>query len=537
MNPLRSLILRDLPFFNFNKVAIVVINVLALFLLFVVFKFNKYRDAKSRIFGLMSLFMITWVNFAFLARLFGFYENISIVFLRIAWTATPFLFYSTYLVSLYIIGEQERLGRSSLILLVLTFLLSLMTAFTDFTIKGITFTSGYLDIIYGKGFYPFLIVIFMLIVFTIYPILRTKLTESSKSFLLGVTIFYILNLIFNITLPVLFKITYLYWLGDYSTIFLLGFTTYSIVKFRLFDVRVVVTEAITIIILTILLSRIFVSGSLVDRIIDIFIFLVMTLFGILLIRSVLREIKQREELEKLNTKLQEMDAQKNEFISMAAHELRTPMSAIKGYVSMILEGVGGSLNEKAREYLIDIKNINERMIRLVNNMLNVSRIEEGRLVFQFEVENLSQILRIVFNQFRSEAERKGLKYELIIPSQVRDKVRVDIDKIQEVIGNLLSNAIKYTDSGSVKVKLSQPKENVVRCEVIDTGPGISEEEQKKIFQKFQRAKSIVGKTTGTGLGLYISKLLVEKMNGRIGLKSEVGKGSTFWFELPLVEDY
>lgn len=150
-----------------------------------------------------------------------------------------------------------------------------------------------------------------------------------------------------------------------------------------------------------------------------------------------------------------------------------------------------------------------------------------------EVESLSRLAQAVFNQFRPEAKRKGLEYQLNIPPELKDMVEVDPDRIQEVMGNFLSNAIKYTDKGSVVVRLSQPTPETVRFEVTDTGPGISKEEQTKLFQKFYRVRTNVGKTTGTGLGLYISRLLIEKFNGKIGVESTLGVGSTFWFELPL----
>ena len=253
-----------------------------------------------------------------------------------------------------------------------------------------------------------------------------------------------------------------------------------------------------------------------------------------IVRSIKNQARIRQGMEELASRLKAIDKQKSEFISMAAHELRAPMSAIKGYVSMVMEGDAGEISEKARRFLVDANDINDRLIRLVNNMLNVSRIEEGRMVFQMEEDNLAHSVRSVFAQFTPEAERKGLKYTLKIPGKIRDKVLVDADRIQEVISNLLSNAVKYTQEGSVKVRLTQPNKNTVRFEVIDTGPGISQEERQKLFQKFQRVETNVGKTTGTGLGLYISKLLIEKFKGRIGLDSKLGKGSTFWFELPLV---
>ena len=121
-----------------------------------------------------------------------------------------------------------------------------------------------------------------------------------------------------------------------------------------------------------------------------------------------------------------------------------------------------------------------------------------------------------------------------IPTNLKDRVKVDPDRVQEIIGNFLSNAVKYTDKGFVKVKMVQSGSDFIRVEVIDSGPGISKEEQNKLFQKFHRVESNVGKTTGTGLGLYICKLLVEKFAGRMGVDSEVGSGSKFWFELPLL---
>ncbi|KKQ26349.1 MAG: Two-component hybrid sensor and regulator [Microgenomates group bacterium GW2011_GWC1_37_12b] len=239
-------------------------------------------------------------------------------------------------------------------------------------------------------------------------------------------------------------------------------------------------------------------------------------------------------MEELTQKLKDLDQQKNEFISMAAHELRAPMTAIKGYISMILEGDTGDIPEKARGFLADATSINDRMVRLVNNMLNVSRIEEGRMSFQFDTDELSRVVRTVYSQFLPEAQRKSLEYKLDISKEIKDRVYADIDKLHEIAGNLISNAIKYTETGSVIVRLVQKDAGTIRFEVVDTGPGISSEEQVKLFQKFYRVESNVGKTTGTGLGLYISRLMIEKFNGKIGLDSEPGKGSIFWFELPVV---
>lgn len=242
-----------------------------------------------------------------------------------------------------------------------------------------------------------------------------------------------------------------------------------------------------------------------------------------------------QKLKQLNSKLKALDKQKDEFINMAAHELRAPMTAIKGYVSMILDGDAGEITEQTRGYLTDVTSVNDRLVRLVNNMLNVSRIEEGRLIYKTEVTSLTEVARTVFTSFKFEAERKGLEFKLDVENGVKDSVEVDIDRVNEIIGNFVSNAVKYTDHGSICISITNPNDSTVRLGVKDTGPGISKAEQHKLFQKFYRVESTAGKTIGTGLGLYIAKLLVNKFGGEMGLISDSGKGSEFWFRLPITD--
>ena len=529
--------LRDLPLFN--KIAIIPINFIALALLVVVFNHNKFRDRRSQLFLLMTVFMLTWVDFAYLARIFGQYSNLSEVFLRVAWIATPLLFFCTYYISLYLVELEEKYRKYSWFLLVLTIILSSLTAFTDVFIAGVKFTDttflgiNTLIIVYGKFFLLFLVGIFVLIVSTLFPLMKSKMDNAAKMFLLGLMIFYLANIIFNIALPVFLNTAHFYYFGDYSTIFLLGFTTYAVLRHRLFDVRVFSTELLTIVIWSILFSKLFVSQDLTEFSSDFLVFVLTIVFGVLLIRSITKEVEQKDKLQELTQKLQALDKQKDEFISMAAHELRSPLTAIKGYISMILEGDTGEIPGKAKEFLVDTTSVTERLIRLVNNMLNVSRIEEGRLVYQMEEVDLIKALQEIYYSFRFEAERKGLKFNFDVPHGIYDKVYVDPDKIREIVGNLVSNAIKFTEKGSITMHVSQPDASLVRVSIADTGPGISKEEQEKLFQKFYRAESTSGKTIGTGLGLYITKLLLEKFNGRIGLDSEVNAGSTFWFEIPV----
>lgn len=370
-------------------------------------------------------------------------------------------------------------------------------------------------------------------------VMRTRQAQNKersqlKSLSLGVVMMFVFILVFNFFFVTVLNNSFFI---PYSALFVFPFvffTYYAIAKHGLLDIKIVGTELLTLIIIITTFIEILLSDNLGEILFRSVIFIVLLIFGVLLIKSVLNEVEQRKKLEELTQKLRDLDQQKNEFISMAAHELRAPMTAIKGYISMILEGDTGDIPEKARGFLADATSINDRMVRLVNNMLNVSRIEEGRMSFQFDNDELSRVIRTVYSQFLPEAQRKNLEYKLDIPNNIKDKVYADVDKLHEIAGNLISNAIKYTEKGSVQVRLVQPDPQVIRFEVVDTGPGISPEEQVKLFQKFYRVESNVGKTTGTGLGLYISRLMIEKFKGKIGLNSEPGVGSTFWFELPIV---
>lgn len=242
------------------------------------------------------------------------------------------------------------------------------------------------------------------------------------------------------------------------------------------------------------------------------------------------------ELKLANTKLKEMSALKDEFVSVASHELRAPMTTIKGYLSMVLEGDTGKVDPKTKEFLDNAYEGNERMIRLVNNMLNVSRIESGRLVINLTDVRLEDSIAAVITDFKIEADQKGLKLVFRKPAKPLPPVRVDPDRIKEVIGNLVGNAVKFTEKGSVTVTCRLAKGQVV-TEVADTGPGISSENQAKLFQKFSQVGdqgAVMQK--GSGLGLYICKNLVEDFGGKIWLESAAGKGTSFFFSLPAVKE-
>lgn len=231
----------------------------------------------------------------------------------------------------------------------------------------------------------------------------------------------------------------------------------------------------------------------------------------------------------------EIEEIRNDLISIASHQLRTPLSEIKGLVGLLEENVAGPLNIKQQEYLNLMKNANDRMINLVNDLLNVSRIEQGRLQLNLEPVSLGEIAKEIFQTLKLQATEKKQIFSLTIDSNI-PKVVADKDKTKEVISNLMENALKYTyPKGTITARVSANADQVWVL-VKDNGVGIPKNKQKDLFKKFSRVENPLSRiTSGTGLGLYAVKQLVERQNGSVWFESNEGKGSTFAFSLPVAQ--
>jgi signal transduction histidine kinase len=238
------------------------------------------------------------------------------------------------------------------------------------------------------------------------------------------------------------------------------------------------------------------------------------------------------DLQTANVKLQELDKLKDEFVSLASHELRTPMTAIKGSLSTILEGFAGEVSPQSKEFLTAAYNENDRLIRLINNLLNISRIEAGRFTFTVVKTDMDQLISEVVHNLEMAGNEKNLflKYEKV---EELPPVYADIDKVKEVLVNLVGNAIKFTHKGGITIRAIH-KDNQVITSVTDTGSGIAKEDQELLFKKFSQVGSYTKQGGGTGLGLYISKQIIEGLKGQVWLESTLGTGSTFFFSLPIV---
>ncbi len=320
-------------------------------------------------------------------------------------------------------------------------------------------------------------------------------------------------------------------------------TVYSIMKYGLLNLRVVAAEMFTLALMIMALVDVFLSETLSDFFLSATVLFFMSLFGAMLVSSVRKEVSRSEELTKLatslesaNFRLQELDRQKTEFLSIASHQLRTPLSIIKGYVELISDGAYGRAPKKMQQVLSDMDESNERLVKLVDEFLDITRIEQGRTKFSFETKSMEELITSVVDELRDRGEDKGLKI-IWKPKKTGEKnVYMDDEKVRHVVFNYVDNAIKYTPKGSVTITYGVEKDGMI-VRVNDTGLGFGKEDEANFFQKFYRGKNVKGSNVnGTGLGIYVCRKFIEAHGGRVWAKSGgKGKGGEFGFWIPLHE--
>jgi len=230
------------------------------------------------------------------------------------------------------------------------------------------------------------------------------------------------------------------------------------------------------------------------------------------------------------TRLKELDEKKDAFVANVSHEFKSPLAIIKGFLENLRDGLCGPVTEKQQEALEIMQKTVMRLNRLIKDILDISKIAAGKMQLQIEDVDMRVVLRSVYESFKLEADKKKIMLELDIPEEPV-KVAADQDRLTQVVINLVSNGIKYTPEDQKVILRLLASGGEVRVEIADTGHGISEENRKKIFDKFERI--MTEKVEGTGLGLSIAKDIIDLHQGKIWLESEPGKGSKFIFTLPL----
>jgi signal transduction histidine kinase len=404
----------------------------------------------------------------------------------------------------------------------------------------------------GLGIIPFSIISTIFSILAIYFLIKKAFMTAGESrgqirtVLIGMVVMLLL-VIGTILVPLIFFHSGLFivLLPIYTLVFL-GATAYAITRYHLFNLKIIATESLTIILCIILFAKIFVDKTATDVIVDSLIFLVTIVFGILLVKSVRSEVRQREELERLNRQIAEKNNQledlsrfKSQLLSLASHQIKSPLAAIKGFVSLISEGAYGEVGDRVKETLKKVQNSADDLIGLINTLLDVRKVEEGKMEYKFERVDVNDMTAKVIDLLQPLAQAKKLALSFA-PAPRPVWVNADPEKLKQVVQNIIDNAIKYTPTGFVKVSLDETapvdtaaKRGTLVISATDSGLGIAAELIPHLFEEFVRDERVKKEIRGTGLGLYIAQKIAEAHGGKITAESPgEGKGSAFHITLP-----
>ncbi len=541
-----------IDYFFINKILITLINFFGLWLALFVYLGNR-KSKTNQAFSLMIVFALLWITLCYFSGINTENLDLSLFLARIAYGIAILFLVPFYYFFNFFINEKKK-DPFLLFVFIGSLVIAVLSVFTDFmAIRMVPAEILKIDIgvvpVLGFGKYIWFPFAFLVTIIVIIKILKKYLTSSFSEkiklqyFLLGILIFLIATLLFNVVLPSFVGDARYYLFGNYSVFFFLGLAAYAIIKRELFEIKVALTAvfvsaiAILLLIDTLLLTEIFWM-----QIVKAVALLLFVAFGYYLVKSIIREIRQREELQKLatelekaNIELKKLDVSKTEFISIASHQLRTPLTAIKGYLSMVNDGTYGKLPDIAKEKLKNVFESNERLIRLVNDLLNVSRIETGKMGLEKNEIKVEDFIQQITRDLSINAKKKKLYLKFTKPKEKLPKISVDESKLRQVFLNITDNAIKYTNKGGITIGAEKTKDNFILIEITDTGEGMGEQDLSKIFERFSRGNA--GNwmhAEGAGLGLYIAKQFTEMHNGKIWAESEgEGKGSKFYIKLPI----
>ncbi len=363
--------------------------------------------------------------------------------------------------------------------------------------------------------------------------------KQARVILAGASMTFLLILVCNVLLPLAFNILRFIPLVP---IFFLPFvllTAHAIRKYRFLETKVLATEMIALVLVILNMIELVIAKDLGTLILRVGVFSAVLAFSIMLIKSIVREVNQRErlralsdDLQKANAKLTQLDTLKSQFLSFASHQLRTPLTAIKWQAQLLRDGTVGQLPEKALEIAHGIEESSQRMLELVSEFLNLRKLEEGKMEYSFEPTDIAELTSRIVEDIRPLASHKGLELTFVNHAS-QSLCSVDRQKFSQVVQNLVDNAIKYTDHGSVQIFINNTAEKRIRIVVTDTGHGIDPTVISSLFEQFVRDKKEAKTIEGTGLGLYIAKQMMDAHQGSILASSPgKGKGSTFTIELP-----
>ena len=472
-----------------------------------------------------------------------------------------FLFATSGLVPLFLIPLVIYIGdsrqhlplRNGFIIILPWLAIVTLAVFTNQIVSGVGIDlKGEHIVVYGGGFYYFAVYMVTYLLAGLYILMRRYVAASGvvkaqlRYVLAGAFISIPIGITTNLLLPLL-GVTGYVWLGPIGTIALVAFISIAMTRHHLWNFRLVATEIFVFFLLIILLVQIFIADTPEKMLVRIGTFLLISLFSFFLVRESLRELETQNRIQQLsrtlmaaNNRLREIDVQKSDFVSIASHQLRTPLTVITGYTSMLLEGTFGSFtNERQRSIVDKIYRSSEHLVTMINDFLNITRIERGEMSYAFAKIDFPSIVREIVEDMRVSAKSEGLTILYEPPQEKREySIVADNLKTTQVVGNLLDNAIKYTPrGGTITLRVTKdPGTGNTVLTVTDTGIGIAPETMPRLFHRFSRDMKMARlHGEGSGLGLYVAKQIMDAHNGSIWAESAgPGKGSTFFVSFPMV---
>jgi signal transduction histidine kinase len=357
----------------------------------------------------------------------------------------------------------------------------------------------------------------------------------------GLSIF--IGITTNLILPHFGSIGY-EWAGPLGTVVMILSIAYAITKHKLWNFKILAIQLFVALMILTLLLQVFVSQNPTEQIARGIIFFIVTVFSYFLVKNLLREVEDRERMEKLadelshaNERLKIIDVEKSDFVSITSHQFRTPLTVIKGYTSMLQEGSFGVVrNDKIKDALDKIYRASERLVVTIEEFLNISRIEQNQMTYIPEKVDLRKLTGTTIEE--ASVSLKEADIALTFHAQITEEyfVKVDPAKIKLVIHNIIDNAIKYTPKGGkILVTLhKQPSTKTILLGVKDTGIGMTPDIQNRLFEKFSRGPGTSKlHTEGRGLGLFVARQIMKAQGGKIWAESEgKDKGSIFYLEFP-----
>lgn len=477
------------------------------------------------------------------------WTNVDVRIITTAWSFFGILYSLLYVLSLcfvYVFLDGKDISTIKKYILGAVLAPVVIFSFTRYNIAG--FNLEECEVVEGTAFTSYYYLLGFFLFLWILGVIINRYRKADREFkkqirLLGIGMgFFLVSFFVSGYLASIFDNFELEQYGLFGMTVFMAFLAYLIVRFKAFQVKLLGAQALVASLVILIGSELLIRSN-GDKVLPVFTFLLSILFGFFLIRSVKNEVKRKEELQDVtarlavaNGELKKMDAAKSEFISIASHQLKTPLGALKGYISMAKEGDFGETGPKMDEALDKMQILADRPIQLVGNLLDVSRMESGKIEYDFKKGKIEDILKELQGTFALTAREKGLYLHFLYPKRILPEIEMDSGKIREVISNLIDNALKYSKEGGVTVRLETIGDKV-RIIVSDSGIGIPPQEMPNLFSKFSRGEDKSRLTvSGTGLGLYVAKSMIEAHHGKIWAESDgAGKGSRFIFEIPFIQ--